>query len=63
MGYRQAVKAQDFDSCIVGSNPTSPVLVLSIKYLFLSILFKYTLYTFYIILLNTNKSIGIDTNI
>lgn len=31
MGYRQAVKAQDFDSCIVGSNPTSPVLVLSIN--------------------------------
>ena len=25
MGYRQAVKAQDFDSCIPGSNPGSLV--------------------------------------
>ena len=25
MGYRQAVKAQHFDCCIVGSIPTSPV--------------------------------------
>ena len=25
MAYRQAVKAQDFDSCIVGSNPTTQV--------------------------------------
>ena len=25
MGYRQVVKAQDFDSCIPGSNPGSPV--------------------------------------
>lgn len=26
MAYSQAVKAQGFDPCIVGSNPTTPVL-------------------------------------
>ena len=27
MGCRQVVKTQDFDSCIVGSNPTSPAII------------------------------------
>lgn len=44
MGYRQAVKAQDFDSCIPGSSPgslvgdfgVSPEWILSIVWLLLS---------------------------
>ena len=44
MGYRQAVKAQDFDSCIPGSNPgslvgdfgVSPEWILSIVWLLFS---------------------------